>query len=589
MQHTERALAMAEKEMSGREVGYLPIPATSLLRERVFSALEHIPFYRNLYAPLGPAPDNDDDFLNWFATLPIVSKTQIQAAGIAGLLNPQYKRSELIPKATSGSTGIPFNLLLSNTLIDFRKWRFQRPHQRVVNEPPTKLVFIFPWDFVARTPREEITLSTASRVSPGAQPGQDRILAAPGATKPGSFVSIPKKTKKTAKEDDPESPDGHQAPVLDRPYTVNSWLPLDQLFVTLHQLQPATLIGFASSLAALARWMSDHGERIPSLKQVWTTSEVISPEGTEAIRSAMGCDPLTIYASNEFGFMAWQAEFGRPLCFDSDRLHVESIERDGPSPAGLGELSRIVVTDLLNDTMPLLRYDIADIARPCPPIHLNSNLSCASIDDLQGKEADLLRPTDGRIVTTFQVLGAIKDNLPDAQYRFIGLGLDTYVLQYCPGPGFKARNLAPTIHALRAMLGEGAEIITQQVASIRREPSGKLRPLVNLQNMSTVSRRSLGLELGVGSFLTTHDHRASATATVARALGVAQGRTPYEPVDEQHELYADLGLNSLQFLRLIAEIEREIEREIDDEDLLGIDLITVGDLVGFTQRMLAAT
>lgn len=576
--------------MGGPEVGYLPVPPMKLLRERVASAITYIPFYRNLYVPFCPIPQDDDDFLEWFATLPIVNKSQLQAAGTAELLNPTYKRSELVLKATSGSTGVPFNLLLSNTVVNFRKWRFQRPHQCILNEPPTKLVFIFPWDFVARTPREELRLAAAAPGVTVSGNGDPEQASAPSeAAEQGLFSSLPKKTKRTAKTTGKEGVLGQEAPVLNRPFTVNSWLPLEQLFAALHELAPATLIGFASSLATLARWMLLHDEHIPSLKQVWTTSEVISPEGADAIRGAMGCEPLTIYASNEFGFMAWEAQVGRPMCFDSDRLHVECIARDRPGFASCGDLSRIVVTDLLNDTTPLIRYDIADIARPCEPIQVTGDLRCAAITDLQGKEADLLQPPDGRIVTTFQVLGAIKDHLPNAQYRLVGIRPDQYVLQYCPGPGFSTSSVEPTIQALREIFRTDIEVIPQQVCAIAREPSGKLRPLVNLQNVSEGQRRSLAAELGVSSLLKT-DGRTVAASIVARALALVKGmQDPHETLDELQELYADLALDSLQFVTLVAEFERELDRDIDDEDLLDVDLITVGDLVTFIERMLVTT
>src|SRR5688572_31377133 len=116
MNDTEHALNAAEKEMKNGKVGYLPVSQLGLLRERVVSAIEHTPFYRALYEPFGSVPGKDSDFIDWFAHLPIVNKSQLQAAGPAKLLNPNYNQSELIRKPTSGSTGVPFTLLLHSTV-----------------------------------------------------------------------------------------------------------------------------------------------------------------------------------------------------------------------------------------------------------------------------------------------------------------------------------------------------------------------------------------------------------------------------------------------------------------------------------------
>ena len=282
--------------------------------------------------------------------------------------------------------------------------------------------------------------------------------------------------------------------------------------------------------------------------------------------------------------MAWQAEAGAPLVFDSDRLFVEAIERNGPKPTKTGALARLVITDLLNDTMPLIRYDIADVARAYEPVEVPGGQRCAAIVDLQGKEADMLTPPDGRTVTTFQILGEIKDQLPNAQYRFIGVTSDRYVLQYRPGIDFDQERIEPTVIALEQILGPGVVIDAQHVDVIQREPSGKLRPLVNLQNATEAHRHKLAEDLGVASLLPT-TNRGTAVSIVSRALASVR-KLDDVGLDEEKELYADLAIDSLQFVRIVFELERELGREIDDEDLLDMDMVTAGDLVTCVERML---
>jgi acyl carrier protein len=578
MTYIECALSAAEKEMDGGKVGYLPVSPMELLRERLISAMEHVQFYRALYEPFGPVPCGDS-FIEWFTQLPIINKSQLQADP-AALLNPLYNRSELISKPTSGSTGVPFTVLLHNTVSNFRKWRFLRPYQHVAEAPATGLVFIFPWHFLVSTLRTERTLND-NRQTPSA--GNERISSLAEASQ--SFSSAPKKARRTKKTG--EGAEEEETPVLNRPFTVNSWLPMEQLFETLNGLNPVSLIGFASNLAALARWMLEEKQQLPSLKQIWTTSEILSPEGADAIRAAMRCEPLSAYASNEFGFMAWEAEPGGPMCFDSDRLYVENIKRNGPERAEIGELSRIVLTDLLNDTMPLIRYDIGDIARALQPIQTTSNLRCVAITDLQGKETDCLQPLDGRTVTTFQILGAIKDHLPNAQYRFMGVTQNRYVLQYRPGARFCPENIEVVTGVLKEILGSEVDIIPQEVGSIEREPSGKLRPLINLCNVSEGKRRELAKQLGILSLL-PFTSRESALLVVQKALAAMLPSYDFsgKKLNESQELYADLAINSLRFVGLIVELEKELNREINDEDLLDSDIITVGDLVNFVENLL---
>jgi acyl carrier protein len=61
----------------------------------------------------------------------------------------------------------------------------------------------------------------------------------------------------------------------------------------------------------------------------------------------------------------------------------------------------------------------------------------------------------------------------------------------------------------------------------------------------------------------------------------------HNPPQESAELYADLLIDSRRFLMIIRGLERTLNLEIDDEDLLGVDLITYGDLVKFVDRISA--
>jgi acyl carrier protein len=282
----------------------------------------------------------------------------------------------------------------------------------------------------------------------------------------------------------------------------------------------------------------------------------------------------------------WEEEKRGPLVFESDRLHVENLKLDRPEVATAGELSRLVITDLLNDTMPLIRYDIGDIARAHEPMEIAVGTQAVAISELQGKAADVISPPHGRTVTTFQILGAIKDYLPDAQYRFVGITPDRYVLQYHPGARFSADNISRVMDALKELLGNDVDIAVQEVGTIGRESSGKLRPLVNLHNVSEVRRLELADELGIRPLLPMTE-RDAAVAIVRRGLTSvipSYGNRSELPDDE--ELYGDLAIDSLRFVTLVLKLEDELSREINDEDLLDAELVTVGDLVTFVENLL---
>jgi acyl carrier protein len=75
------------------------------------------------------------------------------------------------------------------------------------------------------------------------------------------------------------------------------------------------------------------------------------------------------------------------------------------------------------------------------------------------------------------------------------------------------------------------------------------------------------------------------TSLVFDALAAAIPGIRVEELDERQELYADLGLDSLRFVRLLVEIESQLGVSLDDEDLMTIELVNVADLVDLVERI----
>jgi acyl carrier protein len=56
-------------------------------------------------------------------------------------------------------------------------------------------------------------------------------------------------------------------------------------------------------------------------------------------------------------------------------------------------------------------------------------------------------------------------------------------------------------------------------------------------------------------------------------------------LNEQLELYADLGMDSLRFVRLLIELESKLGVDLQDEELMTIELVTVADLIDLVGRL----
>lgn len=268
----------------------LPEPL-ALLRERVVSAIDGVPFYADLYAPHGAPPADLGEFSAWYAA----SRDQphrLRGRRRRGSRPPRLCRGAAGPQADERQHGHSIRPLRRRARRLLPDWRFRRPHFAAGEESPTSLEFLFPERF--RRDRQVRVVGGEAAARDAGRPPVNR------AEKSYSTLT-----------------DALKAP--------------EQMYVDLAAKKPATLIGYASSIVRLAEWMAAEGHTLPSVRRIWTTSEMLTPEGREAIAEAFGFVPREAYASVEFGFMGWQETPGGPYNLETDRLVFEGVSLASPS------------------------------------------------------------------------------------------------------------------------------------------------------------------------------------------------------------------------------------------------------------------
>lgn len=125
--------------------------------------------------------------------------------------------------------------------------------------------------------------------------------------------------------------------------------------------QPQVLLTHPTNLRALVLRSRERGCSLPALREARTYSERL-PEGLrELVREAWGVPLSDLYSANEVGYVALQCPQSELYHVQSEDVRVEVIGDDG-RPCAEGESGRVVVTSLHNFAMPLLRYDLGDVA-----------------------------------------------------------------------------------------------------------------------------------------------------------------------------------------------------------------------------------
>jgi phenylacetate-CoA ligase len=130
---------------------------------------------------------------------------------------------------------------------------------------------------------------------------------------------------------------------------------------------PDYLLTYPSNLAALLDHYAVHGLPPPAVREVRTVGEIVSADLRAACRGQWHAPIVDTYSSQEVGCVALQCPLSGALHVQAESLHVEVLDEAG-NPCAPGQIGRVVVTDLHNFAMPLIRYEMGDYAEvggPC--------------------------------------------------------------------------------------------------------------------------------------------------------------------------------------------------------------------------------
>ncbi|TML26116.1 MAG: phenylacetate--CoA ligase family protein [Actinobacteria bacterium] len=259
--------------------------------------------------------------------------------------------------------------------------------------------------------------------------------------------------------------------------------PVEELAAALGRFRPDVLNGYPSVLALLADEQLDGRLRI-SPWRVSTTSEVRAPEMEARIVAAWDQVPYDVYGITEVGIFAVDCSHHEGMHLFEDLAIVEVVDGEG-RPVPDGEPGhRVLVTNLFNRTLPLIRYELPDLVTLAPePCRCGRPLRLVS--EVAGRTDDVLRLPggDGRTVAVHPL--ALRSPLAELsevrQYRIVHdrAGLDVeMVLADGADPGAVGALVARTLTERLAGLGvQPPPIHARAVSRLERAagPAAKLK------------------------------------------------------------------------------------------------------------------
>lgn len=384
---------------------------------------DHVPYYRRSWGQMGITAPDDIRNVADYARLPLLDKPTIRA-NFQDLI-ADNQREGLLYKTTGGSTGEPLKFGYTRESYERRlaiMWRG------------------YGWSGARLGQRTLYLWGTPI----GAQKKKDRLYhAAFNRHMLNAF----------------EMSDARMAEYAD----------------AIDRFQPETIVSYVAPIVRMAEWLLANGRRLHKPQRILGAAEALHESQRQLIEQAFGAPAYNTYGCREFMLIAAECEHRQGLHLNADHLRVEL----GAGMDGAGKGPReIIVTDLHNYGMPLLRYVNGDLATPS-----DKRCSCgrplpllASVD---GRKLDALRTPDGRFVPGEYIVYAFLYATGIRRYQVVQKQLDAFDIILVRDHDFQDSVIDHVRGELQKVVGDNVALNFRFADDIPLTATGKQRVTVS--------------------------------------------------------------------------------------------------------------
>lgn len=415
----ERAQFLSSSEIAASQVGRLQ----TLLRH----AYQECPFYRQRMERAGFHPDTFRS-IDQLASIPVLTKADIQQHG-QELEAANFPAALRVRNQTGGSTGSPLQFYVDKKRFASRFASTTR-HNRWAGLQPGD------WHAVLWGSR----LDQSSRQS-GWDVFRNEFL----------YRSIFLNTSLIQEKD---------------------WV---QFLAKLRAKRPRTLLAYTQAAVLLAKYLRQNQITDIRFDSIITTAEVLLPGQREFLENSFRGRVFNRYGCREVSVIASECEYHRGMHVSAETFVVEIVpDPKIPQPAG-----RVVVTDLLNFSMPLIRYEIGDVAAWAENQQCSCGRNLPMLTEVQGRSTDFLILRDGRHISGPALTLVVADMPEVQQVQFVQKALDHIVIRVVPAKGYGPTTGQELRRRLSLYVSSDTLLDIEETQSIASEISGKYRFAIN--------------------------------------------------------------------------------------------------------------
>ena len=184
------------------------------------------------------------------------------------------------------------------------------------------------------------------------------------------------------------------------------------------------ILGYGSSFNQIASYMMKNDICVNSgVKTIISDSDLIEPKYRKELERRFGCSVVDRYSNEEHGLLAFSYKSGAPYEVNRSSYRIEILDMNSDNYADVGEVGRIIITDLYNKAMPLVRYEVGDLG-----IALDNTRDVHFLKCLQGRTADMIIISNGNKISSATINNYFEKMKKIKQYQLIQNNVNAFTL-----------------------------------------------------------------------------------------------------------------------------------------------------------------
>ena len=234
---------------------------------------------------------------------------------------------------------------------------------------------------------------------------------------------------------------------------------------------------------SLLRALAEHASQLPSsdlsFEAMLTYGENLTSETRQIAQETFGGRVIHSYGATETGRLAAECAMCGRYHVPAEIVLVEVLRDDG-MPARPGETGRVVATPLYNFAMPLLRYEIGDLAEVGESDGCEWRLP--TLNRVLGRTRNLFTLPDGSRVWPDTRARDMLHYVGFVQVQVVQTAAEEIEVRYvADGSGRVPDNIGLQEY-FRSVLHPSLSVTARAVEQIPRSPSGKFEDYISLVN-----------------------------------------------------------------------------------------------------------